>query len=273
MVSVGAIILMIVDFIIAFLIPIIPAIIVKRKYKASMKVFFIGWAVWFVFAMILEQIMHMLVLKSPAGDIIRNNMWLYGLYGGLAAGIFEETGRFLAMKTLFRKNYDNPYNSIMYGVGHGGFEAMYLLGIGMINNLIYAIMINAGQTSVLLDSVPETQQATVQQVFDSLIETPTYMYLMGPLERVSAVILHIALSVIVWIGVVKNKKALYPLAIALHALVDAAMVIINSFGIPVLLLELIVLVMALCVALVAGLLWKSNGMTQSRNDIDKSFEE
>ena len=53
------------------------------------------------------------------------------------AGIFEETGRFLAFKTVLRKKQGKDINALMYGAGHGGFEAAALLGITMINNIIY----------------------------------------------------------------------------------------------------------------------------------------
>ena len=95
--------LIIFGIVFAIAIPTILAIVFKVKYKASLKVFFIGCAVWFVFAMILEQILHTVVLLSPAGKAIQNNIWLYGIYAGLAAAIFEETGRFLAMKFLLKR--------------------------------------------------------------------------------------------------------------------------------------------------------------------------
>lgn len=263
MVTTTSIIMIIIDLIIAVLIPVILAIVIKRKYHTSMKVFFIGCAVWFVFAMILEQLMHAAILLSPAGKTIQGNIWLYGLYGGLAAGVFEETGRFLSMKLLMKKNYDNSYNSLMYGAGHGGFEALYILGITMINNLTYAFLINTKQTELLLATVPAEQQETVRQTFQTLVETKPYTFLLGAFERFPAVLLHISLSVLVWIAVTKGKNALFPLAVFLHFFVDAATVIINGYGVPAVLLEVIVLVMAVLVALLSYTIWKQNGMPEA----------
>ena len=56
--------------------------------------------------MVLERIFHFLVLQSGAGTVIQGNIWLYALYGGLAAGIFEETGRFLAFRFVLRGRQD-----------------------------------------------------------------------------------------------------------------------------------------------------------------------
>ena len=46
---------------------------------------------------------------------------LYAVYGGLMAALFEETGRYSAMRFLV-KPMDFP-NAFMYGAGHGGVEA------------------------------------------------------------------------------------------------------------------------------------------------------
>lgn len=58
---------------------------------------FIGCGIFVGFAMILEQICHAIVL-TVTGDVIRDNIWLYAIYGGLAAALFEECGRWIAMK-------------------------------------------------------------------------------------------------------------------------------------------------------------------------------
>ena len=75
------------------LFPIVLMLVVKRKYQLGVKPFFLGCLTMFLFALVLEQIVHAIVLGSPAGSAIQNNFWLMALYGGLMAGLFEETGR------------------------------------------------------------------------------------------------------------------------------------------------------------------------------------
>ena len=43
----------------------------------------------------------------------------------VAAGVFEETGRLLAMKFCMKKDLDKK-NAIMYGIGHGGIRFLRL---------------------------------------------------------------------------------------------------------------------------------------------------
>jgi uncharacterized membrane protein YhfC len=32
----------------------------------------------------------------------------------------------------------------MYGAGHGGFEAIYILGVSMISNIVMSVTLNSG---------------------------------------------------------------------------------------------------------------------------------
>ena len=81
----------------------IGVMIVLHKKGGKWSTFFIGVAIFIIFAMILESILHSLIFMSPLGKTLQANLWLYALYGGLTAGLFEETGRFLAFR-YFLKN-------------------------------------------------------------------------------------------------------------------------------------------------------------------------
>ena len=243
-------------FSIAF--PVVLLIVIKKKYKTGIAPFFVGCAVWIGFAMILEQIMHSVILNSSVGTTITGNIYLYALYGGLAAGLFEETGRFVAMKFWLKKYYANPYNSIMYGAGHGGIEVLLLLGVTNINNIIYSVLYNSGLSNVLLDPLPDDAKMIVMDSFMALRETSPLAYLAGDFERIVAVMLHISLSVLVWISVVYGKKALFPLAIFLHFFMDAMSVLVNSWTGSVVIVEVVIAVISLGCACFAYYLWKGN---------------
>ncbi len=259
MVSQGSIIMMAVVMIIGLIIPAALCIYFKKKYNCSLKAFFIGCGVMFLFALTLEQLVHMLVLTSPAGVAIQNNIWLYGLYGGFMAGLFEETGRFVAFKFFLKKERENDCNGLMYGAGHGGFEAFYLLTLTMANNISYAMTINAGQVDALLASVPAESQGAMIGIIASLTETAPAMYLVSIVERGAAVIAQLGLSVLVWFAVKKAKKIwLFPLAIVLHMLLDLVAVVVNGLTQNIVLVEVLVWVMAFGIAVFARSIWKKN---------------
>ena len=157
-----SIVFMAVSALIGIAIPIVLFLVFRKKYKADILPFFIGCAVFIVFALLFESFIHKLIFASDTGKAILNNIWLYGIYAGLMAGLFEETGRYTAFKTVLRRKRGNNQNALMYGAGHGGFEAVYLLGTSMISNIVMSVMLNTGMGSKLTAGV--TDPAALQRV-------------------------------------------------------------------------------------------------------------
>ena len=169
------------------------------------------------------------------------------------AGLFEETGRFLAMKFLLKKEPTETKPSVAYGLGHGGVEMAIIFGLSMISTLTMAIMVNLGQTDTLLSSAPAEAKDQLTATFEQLQTTGAGTYLLGLWERFSAITLQVALSILVWAAARKGGKWLwlFPAAILLHALVDGLAVILSkSAG----LVTVEIIVMALAIA-VAALAW------------------
>lgn len=258
MVSKLSIAIIIVNMILGVLIPSVLWVYFKKKYKTSIKSFLVGCAVMFLFAMVLEQIVHSVVLGGPIGIVIQKNIWLYALYGSLMAGLFEETGRFLAMRCVLKEEHRNAHNALMYGAGHGGIEMFVILSLGMINNLIYSVMINLGQMQTLLEPLDESTGSTLQTAFDALIQTPSWQFVLSPVERLAAITAQIGLSVIVWFAATgkKSKVGLLILAILLHAVLDGVAVLAAKSGMSLVVVEAFVWLIAIGIALIARNVWK-----------------
>ena len=236
---------------ISIALPVVLLIVVHKKTKARMAMAVIGAATFFLFAMVLEQILHAVVL-GVGGERITGNIWIYGLYGGLAAGLFEEVGRFVAMRFAMKKQLDLP-NALMYGVGHGGIEAILIVGLASVSNLVTSIMINAGTLEASLGALDQaTKEATLTQL-SALWTTPSYQFFLSGIERIVAVTLHIALSVLVFQAVKLGKKRYWFLAFAIHVGVDFATVIaanyLNLVLVEVMLAVLVAGVVALTISL------------------------
>ena len=216
-----------------------------HKRGGAWTTFLIGAGTFILFAMILEQLFHGLVLFSGIGAVIQGNIWLYGLYGGLAAGLFEETGRFLAFRFALRRRQDR-ITSLAYGIGHGGIEAFLIAGLTMVNNLIL------GLTYVNGGPVPDE----VIPAVEALLAIPTGMFLWSGFERLTAMALHMVLSVLVFASVRTSRRWLYPAAILIHAAVDFAAVVANSY-LPVAATELLVLTLTAVSVLWATRIYKN----------------
>ena len=251
MVSTASMTIMVFNMIFGILVPIFLMLWIKKRYNASIKAFLFGMLTMFVFAFILEQIVHTVVFFSPLGEKIQGKKLALALYGGFAAGIFEECGRFLCMKFMLKKEHDNPHNALMYGAGHGGFEMVYLLTLTMFNNLFYSILNNTGNASLITGVLEGEAKEQVEGIFTQLVEYPAWQFLLSPWERVSALIAQLAFSVLVWTAVVRKGKATWflLLAILMHALLDGILVPLQG-AVPLVVIEVIITLVAIAYAFV-----------------------
>ena len=256
MVPTSSIVFMAVAGLMAAALAVVPAIVIWRRYKPSILSFFIGAGTFFVFAMVLESLMHAVVLRSSIGETIQASTWLFALYGGLAAGIFEETGRLVSMSFLMKKQHDRPANALMYGAGHGGCEALLIVGVTQIVNISLAVALNTGQLATMEESLPADQREALTPVIEQLTTTAPHLFLLSGFERITAVILHLSFSVLVWAAVTHRMPLLYILAIILHAGVDGLLVVLQRGGMDMVLLEVILFVLAVGCAAIAWIVWK-----------------
>ncbi len=247
------IIAMIITSIICFGLPIVLLIVFKKK-GGWLPAFFVGCGTFVVFALVLEQIVHTVVLAN-FGTVIRQNVFLTGLYGGLAAALFEETGRLIAFRFLLKKHRDSG-TALMYGAGHGGIEAMLIVGLTYINNIATSIMINSGNIEQALSSLDEsTRQATFEQISE-LWTSSAGVFLLGGVERILAMILQITLSMLVYMAVKNGKKSFWALAFVFHFLVDCITVVLASY-VSVIVVEIILAVMVAGIVCMTGLLYRN----------------
>jgi len=188
----------------------------RRRLGFKVVPMLVGAAVFIVFAEILEQALHLVVLHPQADGTIAlraDNPALYVVYGIFAAGIFEETGRFVGF-TLLKRRYHGVRTAVSYGIGHGGIEAILLLGISMISDIALSVMLNANPHGQLAAAMPSA-------VTTALTGTAPAMFLVGGGERILAIAIQLSLSMLVWVAVThKGRWWLYPLAIVLHAVCD-----------------------------------------------------
>ena len=180
--------------------------------------FWVGAGTFIVFALVLEQALHALVLGSPLGGAIQGNIWLYGLYGGLAAGLFEETGRLIAFRSLLKK-HTAPATALAYGAGHGGAEAVLVVGAAMLNNLLVLLLAGSGAVT----------DPAVLSAAETVAAVPVWTFLWTALERVLAVALHVSNSVLVFAAARRPGKGwLYLAAVLLHTGANFLAVTLNA---------------------------------------------
>ncbi len=74
-----------------------------EKGWLSWKAFGVGLLVFVLFSQVLEKVMHMLVI-DPSGTSLKgiSSVWAFVAYGALAAGVFEEIGRYVGFRFMLK---------------------------------------------------------------------------------------------------------------------------------------------------------------------------
>lgn len=244
--------------ILAVLFPIVLLIIWKLKTKAKLVPFWVGLLVFPVFALLLEggcAFVITLIDKKTLG-LLSEPLPLY-IFSAAMAGIFEETGRLVGMKTLMRK-YKDKRDAVTYGIGHGGIESILLIGGAAALTLFIALFTNAGMLELFTANYNDELKETFLTSVRTMTENHFSTYMLGFFERISAVILHVSLSVIVFTGVrIKGKLWHFPLAIFLHFAADCTVIFPHVLGTPLWLFELIFFVISVALAVVTAIYYRS----------------
>ncbi|MBK9603912.1 MAG: YhfC family intramembrane metalloprotease [Anaerolineales bacterium] len=211
------------------LLPLIAGFFIAKKFKLGFKDFrklFTAGALTFIASQVLHiPVVYGLtalfsngILPSPDKSI---TLIFNAVVLGLLAGIFEETARYILFKAI-RKSTDTWQNGIVIGLGHGGIEAI-LLGIISISTMAQMIaMRDPSNLSAL--NLPADQVGLVQEQINAYWNQPDVMPLFGFMERISAMSLHIGLSILVLYSIVANQKKWFWIALLWHAFVDAVAV-------------------------------------------------
>jgi uncharacterized membrane protein YhfC len=197
--------------------------LIKNKQKTNISYLIAGALGFMVSARVLELGVHYfcIIMDNPVSRFISGSTAAYVLYGVTMAGVFEECGRHIVLKYIMKKNRTRE-NAVLYGIGHGGIEILGVILPSIITCLVVAVMFTNGPLDVALASLNITEEtaAAALPTVKMASEFGYGMMALNVIERLLAMLLHIALTVIVFYGVVSEGKRYLPLAIALHMLMD-----------------------------------------------------
>ena len=209
---------------VSLLLPIIAISVLAFKNKNSklISAWILGVAGFFV-TQILIRVPILTVLQGMPWfiSLSQNHLFLYAFGLAFTAGLFELAGRFVVAK-LMQKNL-NFKRSLAAGLGHGGIEAMILVGITYLNNILYIFMINNGTFDAVVSQAAQTgvDVSALIQVKDTLIQASPALFLLGGFERLLSMICHVAMSMIVCYGIHTRKPLMGALiCLGIHTFID-----------------------------------------------------
>jgi len=205
---------------------ILPVVLYRRlrgPFAFDWRATIAGIATFALFATVIERALNDYVLH---GNAVTAN-WLanpvvFVVYGALAAGVCEEVGRYIVMRMLARRKAGAPAapdsTGLAYGIGHGGAEA-WLVGVFVqLQWLVFAVLANRGE---LDDHLANLTMDAVLRVHLILASLSPQLALVFAVERASAFVFQLGFSVLMWRGVRAGWWGILPVAIVVHALVDA----------------------------------------------------
>ena len=238
-------------------IPVIFFIYWRRKHKEKTNISWLiaGAAGFLVSARVLELGVHYVcvIMNNPLSRFINGNTAAFVFYGIIMAGVFEECGRYIVLKTIMKKNRTRE-NAVLYGIGHGGIEILAVLLPAMILYLVVAILFSAGDTENALKTLNITEE-TAAAALPSVQAAAAFDYAMmamNVIERLLAMLLHIGLTVIVYYGVINAKKAYLPMAVLLHMLMDTFPALYQRGAVPLWSVEVWAAVWTAVIVFIAG---------------------
>lgn len=268
--------------VLAITIPVVLIVAWKMYTKRSLVPFWVGIMVFIAFSRMLEMIPHSLFLLSsnPVSKAINGNVVLYVIYAATVAALFEETGRYLAFRFVLTK-HPNKETAVTYGIGHGGIECILVLGVTYIQYYAYGQLINNGSMDKMLSAYKDSSQSVdaLNQLITNIKGVTQMTCYMADLERISAMMVQVALSILVFQAVyVAGKKYMYWVAVALHFLMDVPAALYQKGVLKLLPTEIILfvyaaLVLALGVKIYQGLKTGGTPADVQKKKNQKAFSE
>lgn len=235
--------------------PIALLVIVRVKTHRGLLAALTGALCFTVSALVLEQLLHSIVFSSFPTLI--QSPGLYTAYACLAAGVFEETARYLGLSFLCRRDA-SLVTGFAYGIGHGGIEAI-LAGTASLSNAIVLSAASGGSLEAMFGS---DIAATVSAQLASGVSAGAL--LLPGLERVAAITLHLALSILVWMAVTgRLPKACLALSICLHAAANVGAALYQCGIFSILLAEVWTFAFVLAISLCVWYLYKKSAPRQT----------
>ena len=210
------------------LVPLVLGVLVVRRWKLDWAIFGLG-ALTFIGSQILHIPFNQFVL-SPLLERLGDQgctLVVFALAVGLTAGVFEETARYLVLRRS-RGKVSAWREGVLYGLGHGGIEAIILGGFSAYA-LVQAVALRG---TVLEGVVPPEQIEALRAQLEAYWGMAWYEPLWATLERLSAITFHVFAALLVLRAVVQKRFRWLGAAILAHTLFNTvAIVAVQTIGV------------------------------------------
>lgn len=218
----------VISIIIQVVLPIALGYYLVRRYDMEWKILGVG-----ALAYLVAQVIQTPLFQALGGTEQYQQMvstWystLVVIVFGFLAALIENAAR-LGAFWLIRERARAWGSALVIGAGHGGLESL-LVGFQFLVNFIFAITLsNNGLQNMEL--TPEEVAELSKQV-EAFWTLPWYLPLASALQRLSALALQLALSVMMWIAVTRRLWLFALAALLWHTALNAVAALV-SYAMP-----------------------------------------
>jgi uncharacterized membrane protein YhfC len=258
MVSVSTIVCVSISLLVSLVLSVILVLLFARKHRKQgiVSAWLLGATGFFVTQVMIRIPVLMVLQEQPWFlDFSQNHLFAYAFSLAFTAGLFELAGRFTVAKLMRRRL--NYRRSLAAGLGHGGIEAMLLIGMTYVNNLLYIVMINSGYFDSLIAQTAGlgVDISQLELIRAQLTGASPALFLLGGFERILAMTAHAAMSMLVCYGVAHKKvRSCTLVCLGIHTFIDLtaglSLVLPQNIAYP------IIYAILIAVAAVSGLILK-----------------
>ncbi|MHB1484290.1 MAG: YhfC family glutamic-type intramembrane protease [Saccharofermentanales bacterium] len=241
MVSTVSIVFMCVTLSLCFLLPIVVLLLMMKGRKGVFGVWIAG-ALGFIIPQMVIRIPVLQALGAmPTFQLFtKEHPYIYVFTLALTAGLFETAGRMVVLKVALGRKL-SYMTGLAAGAGHGGIEAMALVGLVYVNNLVVSLFINAGSLSTI---IPDA--ALAESIRKSIVDTTPNLFLIAGFERIFTMMFHILLSVALTLFIMKNRAVMgFFIILFIHFAMDFSAGVLQIQGVSSYIIEGVLLAIAI----------------------------
>lgn len=261
--------LLVAQMIVVLVGPLLLALWIRRRFGAAWSS--LGWgALTFPLSQLLRipLLLGVAALVNPLAEQWNPDLlfWVNFVLLTLTSGLFEEGARYLILRWA-AKGVRDWKEGLMYGAGHGGIEAILIVGGATISNLV--LLLTADSVLAQLGQMPAEQAAAVIAQVEAVQALTWLPVALSIWERAIAITVHIGLSLLVLLGVIRHNFRLVLAAMLIHAAFNGAALLVLRFS-DVVTVEVVLTVVAL---LPLYLIWRLRPLIDSSIPADLSRNE
>lgn len=218
-------IMIVLTLIVTLGLPIAAGFWLKRKLNVSWRIITYGAMAYFVAQSLLTLLLSGVnALFGQAELTLSENPLLMIVLSVVLAAVLGVIVRWLGMKYLKNEALDRLAPAIGVGLGYGGVETIILVGVPMLTTFVTMM------SNLNLDPLTSNLDPGIIAQLQELWQTPWYVPLAASFERLSALVMHLTVTVLILQVFLRRQWYFLLAAIAVEWVSNGMILLFSEMG-------------------------------------------